>query len=180
MTQPTVFGRKLPRNDYEGDDGVVSFRTCRDSSIGRIVAFATNGRVDRDGRVYRAAVTPHDPDGITIEQAAQAVLRVAHLKLVVPRWGMVELDQHLAAARGVVVDGWYDALPLEDRCQAGDDHFTHSIFASHSSAKTGNVRVWDALDKDLTGYGRWIGAKAFWLFAASLHYQCSYVPLQHL
>lgn len=185
MIQPTVKGRKLPRNDFEGDDRTPGaggrWVTCRDTSTGRAVAYATNGRIDRDGRVYRAALAHPDPDGITLAQAAEAVRKVAGLRLIVPKdWDKALVQAHLRAARGLVVDGWYDALPPEWRKQAGDAHFTHSVFTSHESLATGNWRVWDALDHDLAGYGRWIPGPVMWEFVASLGYQVSYVPLQPL
>lgn len=190
MSQPTVLGRKLPHNDFEGDDFTPGaggrWVTCRDTSIGRAVAFATNGRVDRDGRVYRAALAHSDPDGITAGQAATAVYAVARLRLFrPPRFSRRKVETHLYAARGLVVDGWYDALPPAVRRQVGDAHFTHSMFTSHISRATGNWRVWDALDRNLDGYGRWIPGAAMWDFLESLaitpgFYRVSYVPLQPL
>lgn len=185
MRQPTVLGRKLPRNDFEGDDFTPGaggkWVTCRDTSVGRAVAFATNGRVDRDGRVYRAALSHPDPDGITHAQAAEAVYKVARLRLLRPRgWSRPQVQAHLYAARGLVVNGWYDALPPAFRRQPGDAHFTHAMFASHISRAMDKWRVWDPLDRNLAGYGRWIPGAVMWDFLESLDYQVSYVPLQPL
>jgi hypothetical protein len=180
MKQPTVNGRKLPRNDWEGT-GLAAFKTCMDHSAGRAVAFATNGRIDLDGAVYRHSIHPHAPAGITLQVARREVLAVAHLPLVIPspRWGITKIRAHLRKAQGLIVTGWYDALSAEYRYQS-KAHFTHAVWASHISAATGNWRVWDALDRDEGGYGRWIPDAEMARFVASLGYQTGYVPLQPL
>ena len=183
MIAPTVMGRKLPRNDSELDDHVPGggIVTCRDTSLGRDIAFATNGRIDEDGSVYRASLHPTPTGGTSIAQSAQEALAVAHLTLVVPHgWQRKNVKTHLRYARGLIVDGWYDALAPEDRMQQGSDHFTHSMFISHISQATFNWRVWDPLDKNLNGYGRWIPEASMWAFIESLNFQVSYVPLQSL
>ena len=74
MSQPLAFGRKLPLNDWEGDDGHVSWVTCTATSAGRAVAWATNGRIDKDGTVYRAASPGIAPGGgQTLQQVATGV-----------------------------------------------------------------------------------------------------------
>ena len=74
MSQPTVRGRKLPLQDWEGDDPLpVRNKTCMDSAAGRALAYATNGAVVLDGKQIRAAVIPRDTDGITMTQASQAI-----------------------------------------------------------------------------------------------------------
>lgn len=185
MIQPTAFGRRLPRNDWEGDDFTPGagghFVTCQDTAVGRAVAWATNGRVDRDGRVYRAAVRPADPDGITLAQAAAAVRQVTHdrLTLVIPDWTHRHVATHLRYGRGLVVNGYYGALPRAYRHQARAD-FNHAMWVSHQSRATGNVRLWDPLNPDTTAYGRWVPAQVIWDFLESLGYTCAYVPLQPL
>ena len=186
MVAPTLGGRTLPINDWEGDDFTPGaggeYVTCRDTAVGRAVAWATNGRIDHDGRVYRAAIRPPAPLGITIAQAADAVRAVAHLDLVAPEgWDLARVESWLGEGRGLIVDGWYDRLPPEFRYQASA-HFTHSIFAAVISATTGPGawRVWDPLNPDRAGRGRWIPGAAMAAFVASLRYQVSYVPLQPL
>lgn len=184
MIQPTVRGRKLPRNDWEGDDFTPGaggrYVTCLDTSVGRMVAYATNGRTDFDGRVYRAAISPRDPDGITLVQANTALWRVANLGLVIPRgWVSKNVKTHLRYARGLIIAGKYSTIPRAYRYQPNAD-FNHSMFVSHRSEKTGNFRVWDPLNPDIHGYGRWIPETFIWRFIESLDYQIAYVPLQHL
>ena len=185
-TQPTVMGRKLPRNDWEGDDRVLSnagkFITCMDTAIGRAVSFATNGRTDEDGAVYRSALRPRDYDGIDLDQAKREVFTVAGLELVIIRagvWRLANVKTHLRYARGLVVIGRYDALPREWRWQAGAD-FWHAMFVSHRSEATGNCRTWDALNPRLSGYGEWLPGEAIFDFMASANFECGYVPLQPL
>jgi hypothetical protein len=189
MTQPMVKGRKLPRNDWEGDDFTPGagghYVTCQDTAVGRMVAYATNGRIDKDGKVYRAAI-PHDPDGITLQQADIAVHRVAGLDMVIPSgWTWANVLSHLRACKGLVVDGWYAEIPRAYRYQQGDD-FAHAMFISHYSSTSG-MRVWDPLNPDTTAWGRWMPAPVIRDFleelsrrngTASLY--VGYVPLQHL
>jgi hypothetical protein len=54
------------------------------------------------------------------------------------------------------------------------------MFVSHISQATFNWRVWDPLDRNLNGYGRWIPEASMWAFIESLNFQVSYVPLQAL
>ena len=182
MIQPRVFGRKLPRNDFEGDDRTPGaggeYVTCMDTAAGRMVAWATNGRIDKDGRVYRAVL--NDPDGITLDQAAVAIKRVADLDLVQPRgWDLRHVKTHLRYGRGLIIDGWYSAVPRAYRHQAFAD-FTHAMWVSHMSAATGNVRLWDPLNPDVHAYGRWVPGPVIWAFLETLHFTCGYVPLEAL
>jgi len=190
---PTVRGRKLPRLRSERDDHTPlaggRWVTCRDNSTVMNLAYATNGHVDIDAPVFRAEIVPADPDGITVEQAAGAVLKLAHLPLVYPgqpgwpgTFNLARTRAWLLAAKGLIVDGWYDELPPRDREQPGSDTFTHSIFASHASASTGNVYVYDPLVilGPAEPYGRWIRGADFYTFAASLNYEVSFIPLQPL
>ena len=182
MRQPIVFGRKLPRNDWEGDDFTPGARgqwvTCSDTAGGRMVAWATNGRVDRDGRVYRAAVHPHDPDGLTLEQAGQAIHTISGLDLIIERdWDLADVKTHLRYGRGLMIGGWYSALPRACRHQLSGDFF-HRMWVSHLTA-TGNVRLWDPLNPDTTAYGRIVPAQVIYDFIATLP-EYGYVKLQPL
>jgi hypothetical protein len=187
--QPLVKGRKLPLNDWEGDDFTPgahgAFVTCQDTAAGRMVAYATNGRVDKDGRVYRAAI-PYDPDGITLQQADVAVHKVAKLDIVIPSdWRWSQVLTHLRNYKGLIVDGWYAEIPRAYRYQLGAA-FAHAIFVSHYSPTSG-MRVWDPLNPDTHAYGRWIPAPVVRAFAEELSRRnrtaslyVGYVPLQAL
>jgi hypothetical protein len=179
MTQPTAFGRKLPRNDWEGNDPLAPFKTCMDTSAGRAVAWATNGRVDKDGNVYRHSIHPHATAGINLNDAAQEIRNVAGLALAIKRsWPLASVKAHLKAGRGLIIIGMYYAIPREYREQDRAD-FAHAMWVSHIGS-TGQVRLWDPLNRRKTGYGRWVPASVIWDFMASLNNQCGYVPLQHL
>ena len=171
MTTVLLAGRKLPHGDWEGDDFTPGaggkWVTCTDTSLGRMVAYATNGRVNRDGRVYRAAIHPHDPDGVTLPQAAQACMTVTGLPFVIPpHWQWPELLAHLRARKGAVVQGWYSGIPREYRFQARAD-FGHATWISHYSTTSG-MRVWDALDPNTTHHGQWIPARYIRAFMEEL------------
>jgi hypothetical protein len=154
---PRVHGRLLPRNDWEGDDATAGaggrYVTCVDTAAGRMVAYATNGRIDRDGTVYRAAILPHDPNGITLAQVEGAVSRVAHLTLVRPSaWTLAHVEAHLARALGLVVIVPYAAIPRARRFQDRAD-FLHGLFVSHRGGP--GYRVWDPLNPNTALFGRW-------------------------
>jgi hypothetical protein len=178
MTQPTAFRRKLPLNDWEGDDPVAPFKTCMDTSAAHAVSWATNGRMVRDGNVYRHSVHPHDPDGINLIQAAQEIHNVAGLGLVIKRHPpLAWVQMHLRDGRGLIIIGMYYTIPREYREQDGAD-FAHALWVSHIGS-TGQVRLWDALNRRRS-YGRWVPARVVWDFMASLGNDCGYVPLQPL
>jgi hypothetical protein len=152
-------GRKLPHQDWEGDDYTPgshgSYVTCTDTSTGRHVAYVTNGRKDIDGKVYRAAIHPADPDGVSLPQAKQAAKAVAGIDLILPfGWDTSDALEHLRAKKGLIMQGWYAEIPRMYRYQAGAD-FGHAMWASHYSSTSG-VRVWDPLDPNLTHHGQWI------------------------
>jgi len=110
VTTVLLLGRKLPHQDFEGDDFVPGSRgkwvTCTDTAAGRMVAYATNGRINKGGGYYRAAIHPHDPDGVTLSQAQQAVKKVAGLNLLIPpAWDWSEVFAYLRARKGLVVQG---------------------------------------------------------------------------
>ena len=180
MTQPTVMGRWLPSNDWEGDDFPNAYKTCTATSAGRAVAFATNGRIVHDGLIYRAAA-PSQPDGgQTLEQAGQAIATVAKLPLIIPSgWQRKDVTTHLRYARGLIVQGKYDVIPRAYRYQAFAD-FDHAMWFSHLSAQSGNFRGWDPLNPKTHEYGEWYPAAVFWAFVESLNFSVAYVPLQKL
>lgn len=190
MTTVLLAGRRLPHNDFEGDDFTPGAHghwvTCTDSSVGRMLAYASNGRINLDGRRIRAAVRPPDPDGITLPQAKEAVERLTNTTLVIPGdWQWDEVMAHLKAKKGLVVQGWYSKIPSEYRYQAASD-FAHALWISHHSSTAG-CRTWDALDRNTTHHGQWIPASAIRRFMEELSRRnrteslyCAYVPLQHL
>jgi hypothetical protein len=151
-----------------------------------MVAYATNGREDHDGQTYRAAVVPHDADGVRFDQLQPAVLKVAKVKLIVPTsWEWDDVLAHLRAKKGLVLDGWYEALPRAYRYQLKSD-FAHAIWASHFSHTSG-MRIWDPLNPDIHSYGRWMPGTVVRDFLEELQYRMhagslyvAYVPLQRL
>ena len=181
MSQPTVRGRKLPLQDWEGDDPLpVRNKTCMDSAAGRALAYATNGAVVLDGKQIRAAVIPRDTDGITMTQASQAIHSLTGREIVQHRdWSTAEIKTHLRYARGLIVIGMYSAIPREYRHQPAAD-FAHAMWVSHLSAQSGNVRVWDPLNPRIREYGAWIPLKVILDFLATLDNQCGYIPLETL
>ena len=181
MSQPTVRGRKLPLNDWEGDDPFpIRNRTCMDTACGRMLAFATNGYVTLDGKTIRAAVHPHDTDGITMDQASAAIHALTARAIVQHRgWPLANVKTHLRYARGLIVVGMYSAIPREYRHQAGAD-FAHAMWVSHTSAASGNARLWDPLNPAIHEYGRWVPASVIWAFMDTLGNQCGYIPLEPL
>lgn len=180
MNAPTVRGRSLPLNDWEGDDPLpVRNRTCMDTAAGRMLAFATNGAVTLDGKQIRAAVQ-HDVDGITMTQASQAIHNLTGRTIVQHRgWSTAEIKTHLRYARGLIVVGLYSAVPRAYRHQAGAD-FAHAMWVSHTSSATGNARLWDPLNPDIHAYGRWVPSKVVLDFLDSLGNQCGYITLEAL
>ena len=181
MSQPTAFGRKLPANDTEADDHTPgsggAYVTCSDTSGGRAVAWATNGRVDKDGSVYRAV--SHAPGALTLQQLALEIKAVASLGLWIPHgWIWQNATGKLSNGTGLIVQGWYDSLPEQYREQAGPVHFLHDMFMCYRSAASG-VRLYDPLRK-APGYGRWIPAAAARAFMESQNYTVGYLDNQPL
>jgi hypothetical protein len=189
MTTVLLNGRKLPHQDFEGDDYIPgsggAWVTCTDTASGRMVAYATNGRIVKDGQVYRAAIHPHDPNGITLPQARQAVRAVAGLPLVIPDdWQWADVLAHLRARKGLVVQTWYAEIPRAYRFQARAD-FGHAMWISHYSAS--GMRTWDPLDPNTTHHGQWVPASAIRASMEELARRegtrflfAGYVPLQPL
>lgn len=179
----TVHGYRLPLNDWEGDDYTSgaggAYVTCLDTACGRMVAFATNLRIDKDGRVYRRALRPPDLNGITFTQAAQAVMSVAKLPLWHRAgWTQAEVRAWLRAGRGLVVIGMYDKIPRAHRHQRSAG-FAHAMFVTHID-RAGNMRLYDPLNPDTTARGRIVPSSILWPFLSSLGYTVGYVPLQPL
>jgi hypothetical protein len=180
MKPPTAFGRLLPRNDFEGDDYVPGaggqFVSCQDTAAGRAVAWATNGRIDRDGREYRKVLG--STIGITIAQADTEVRNITGAKchIVQPSgWGWGDVNAHLVAGRGLIMNGHYSTIPRSNRYQAFAG-FNHSMWASHRSNASG-IRLWDPLNPDTDGYGRWTDPAIIRAFVESENYYVGYVPL---
>ena len=179
--RPKAFGRWLPLNDWEGDDHGASWLTCTATSAGRAVAWATNGRIDKDGTVYRAASPTISPGGgQTLQQVAVGVANVAHLQLMAGiGWDWSDVMAHLKVGGGVILAGQYDSLPRAYRYQALGD-FAHRIWCSHYSPTSG-IRTWDPLNPDIHAWGRWLPVAVVKAFALSLgHVYAGYVPLQRL
>jgi hypothetical protein len=191
MTTVLLDGRKLPHGDFEGDDFTPGaggkWVTCTDTSLGRCISYATNGRIDKDGRVYRAAISPHDPNGITLPQARDAARIVADVNLIIPPdWHWAEVLAHLRAKKGLLVQGWYSLIPRPYRYQKDPSSFGHAMWISHDSPTSG-MRVWDPLDANTTHHGQWIPAANIRAYMEELSRRqgvkslyCAYVPLQHL
>jgi hypothetical protein len=189
MTTVLLAGRKLPAQDWEGDDFTPGaggkFVTCTDTAAGRAIAYATNGRRVIDGRAIRAAIHPHDPDGATLEQVAQGVHSLTGLELVIPYgWSWPKVMAHLTSRLGLIVLVWYAAIPSSYRFQAFGG-FGHAVWLSHLSSTSG-MRDWDGLDRNETHHGSWVPASAIksgmeeWARRDGHGLRCAYVPLQHL
>lgn len=195
MTLPLAFGRRPPLDDSELDDGMPKPVTCVDNAGGRAVAWSTGlvdatGKtpklIDKDGTVYRHAISPPDFNGITLEQIAQAIHSVTGLHAVIPSgWVWGTASSWLMQGNGLIGIGQYDALPLADRYQV-NGNFAHGLFFCYRSLTSG-VRTYDALVPPATPrrYGRWLNAghvRAFLESGADSngHLQVAYVPLQHL
>jgi hypothetical protein len=189
MTTVLLNGRRLPHQDFEGDDYIPgsggAWVSCTDSATGRDLAYASNGRVNLDGKVIRSAVHPHDPNGISLPQAKRAIETLTHTTLVIPGdWRWEEVLAHLKARKGLVVQLWYSKIPRAYRFQAEAD-FGHAEFISHYSAS--GMRTWDPLDPNTTHHGQWVPASAIRASMEELARRegtrflyCGYVPLQPL
>ena len=188
MTQPLAFGRKLPFNDWEGDDHGASWLTCSATSAGRAVAWATNGRIAPDGSAIRAASPEISPGGgQTLQQVAVGVAAIAHLQLIAAQgWDWSDVMAHLKVGGGVILAGWYGAMPRAYRYQPiapetnGGQNFAHRMWCSHYSPTSG-IRTWDPLNPATHAWGRWLPVAVVKAFALSLgHVDAGYVPLQKL
>lgn len=183
MTWPTGFGRKLPLTDWEGDDftpgaGGKSV-TCMDTAVGRMAAWATNLRVNVDGRAIRAKISPRDPNGVDIVQAAQGLHSLTGLTLVHVNMTLAAKLAWLRKGNGLVVPGRYATIARAYRFQAAAD-FTHAIFFAFVNSSN-MVREYDPLDPRTHAYGEVVPLSAVAAFINSLpSWQVGYVPLQHL
>jgi hypothetical protein len=192
MTIVLLMGRKLPHQDFEGDDFVLGsggkWVTCTDTSAGRMVAYATNGRVNVNGQQIRAAIKPRDPDGVTLPQAQQGVRSLTGRKLIIPpEWDWAEVVAHLRARKGLVIQGWYSKIARDYRFQLSAN-FGHAMWISHYSSTAG-MRVWDPLDPNRTHHGSWVPARyirasmeelARHMNVSTSRLYCGYVPLEPL
>lgn len=183
MIQPRAFGRLIPRNDWEGDDhtpgapSAAPYVTCGDTSASRAVAWATNGRVVKDGSVYRAVTKA--PAGVTLATLALEIKAVAGLTLIQPTgWAWGECSFHLMTGIGLIIQGQYSSIPAQYRYQDAAD-FTHDMFACYRSLKSG-VRLYDPLNPDTSGYGRWVPASVVRAFIESGGFTLGYLVNQPL
>jgi hypothetical protein len=151
-----------------------------DTAAGRALAWATNGRKDIDGRKIRAALSPADRDGINIVQVRQAVKTLSKQVIIIKRDpGLVLVKEMLTKGAGLIIWGQYNSIPRSYRHQAGGD-FAHAMFATHRSSSLRSVRVWDPLNPNLEGHGRWIPEKYIYNFMNDYNYDFGYIPLQPL
>jgi hypothetical protein len=192
VTTVLLLGRKLPHQDFEGDDFVPGsggkWVTCTDTAAGRMLAYASNGRINLNGQQIRAAVRPPDPDGITLPQAKEAVERLTSTTIVIPgSWDWTEVMAWLRARKGLIVQGWYSKIDRDYRYQLASD-FAHAMWISHYSTTAG-MRVWDPLDANRTHHGQWVPARYIRAYMEELSRRmgvstsqlyCGYVPLQPL
>ncbi len=185
MTQPTLGGRKFPLNDWEGDDFTPGaggdYVTCMDTATGRMVAWATNGRIVRDGRWYRSQISPPDSNGTNFAQMDT----VLHTKLTPPldiiyasSWNKTDATRQLRMRHGLIVTGIYDRIPRQYRHQRAGD-FMHAMFVTHI-ARDGRMRLYDPLDPRTDLYGRSVPSSILWPFLQSSGSLAGYVNLQDL
>ncbi len=185
MAQPTYRGRKLPLNDWEGDDFTPGaggkYVTCMDTAAGRMIYYATNGREDHDGRYYRRYVIPPDPNGIGFDQIDAAVKRVnSHLDIVYhSNWTRAQVTAHLKAGKGLIVAGRYDTIPRAYRHQ-GSGTFMHAVFISHFNRQGTGMRYYDPLNPKTHEYGEHVPTSILWPFLESSGGLAGFQPLHPL
>jgi len=183
MAQPTLNGRLLPPNDWEGDDATPgahgAYVTCQDTAAGRMLYYATNGEVDLDGQAIRSRIVPKDPSGVSLRQVSSAIISLTRPARVLQSGNrsVAEIRNWLAAGLGLVIDGYYGAIPLQWRQQRRAD-FGHALWFAVYEAP--NYRVWDPLNKDQNGYGQWIPATAVEPFIRSFSGLCGWINLEPL
>lgn len=183
MAQPELNGRLLPPNDFEGDDSTPgahgAYVTCQDTSAGRMLYYATNGQIDLDGQAIRHAIRPQDSDGVSLGQVSVAIQSITRPPRVL-KWStqsLADIRVWLKAGLGLVVDGYYGAIPRGYREQARAD-FNHALWISHYDPP--NYRVWDPLNRDLGGFGKWIPGTAIEPFIRSLSGLTGWITLEAL
>lgn len=185
MALISINGRKLPFNDWEGDDFTPNARgkyvTCMDTATGRAVAFSTNGRVVHDGKVYRAAVRPPDPNGVNFSQMQSAVKIInPHLSVVYhTKWTKASVTSWLVAEKGLIVTGMYSSIPRMYRHQA-TANFTHAMFISHFNNNATLMRLYDPLNHRTDQRGETVPTSILWAFLDDLNWEAGYVPLHPL
>lgn len=180
---PTVNGRELPPNDWEGDDFTPgaggAYVTCQDTAAGRALYWATGGLYDYDGHTIRANIRPADSDGVSLAQVGGAVARITQPPRLLD-WGLKSLQSMqswLDAGLGLVVDGYYGAIPVAYREQRHAT-FNHAIFIPY---RKGNAYlVYDPLNGDLGGFGKSVPDWAIEPFMRSLSGLCGWFPLEPL
>jgi len=183
MSQPEYNGRLLPPNDWEGDDftpgAYGAYVTCQDTSAGRMLYWATNGDVDLDGQAIRAAIRPRDSDGVSLAQVSVAIQSITYpvRRLQWATLTLADVRSWLRAGLGLVVDGYYGAIPRAFREQARGD-FNHAVFIAYIEGSL--YRVWDPLNKNLDGYGRFMPSSAIEPFIRSLSGLCGWINLEDL
>lgn len=175
--------RTRPFTDWEGDDAISNalgrWVTCVDTATGRALAWATNGRKNLDGKTIRAAVHPHDPNGITFAQADDAIYSLTQRHLVtMQNPTAAKVTAWLRAGKGLVVAGRYDTIPRAYRFQQRAT-FNHGVFLARVGAN-GSVREYDPLDPRTHQRGAVIPYSVMLPFIASLGYLVAYVPLEPL
>ncbi len=183
MTQPTYNGRNLPPQDWEGDDATPgahgAYVTCQDTASGRMLYYATNGDVDIDGQSIRAAIRPKDSDGVSLGQVSVAIQSLTNpvRRLQWSTLTLADMRSWLAVGLGLVVDGYYGAIPKTYREQLRAD-FNHAVFIAYYEPP--DYRVWDPLNKDLSSYGRMIPSYAIEPFMRSLSGLSGWINLEPL
>lgn len=181
--QPTAFGRRIPPTDFEGDDLVPGagphYVTCSDTATGRAAYWATNGRVNVDGKAIRAKITPRDPNGVSLAQAAQGLHSLTGLTVVQVDWTRAQQLTWLRAGKGLIVPGLYSAVPRAYRFQAAAD-FAHMMFLDYISHDGLTVRKHDPLNPATHSFGETIPLRLLIPFLDSLPWSVGYIPLQHL
>lgn len=138
--------------------------------------YATDGDVDLDGQAIRAQIRPRDSDGVSFGQVAVALAGMTNPPLQL-RWStqsLWEIRSWLDAGLGLVVDGYYGAIPRSSREQPRAD-FNHAIWIAQR--QDNQYRVWDPLNKDLSGYGKWHPADAIEPFVRSLSGLSAWITL---
>jgi hypothetical protein len=181
MAQPTLNGRLLPPQDWEGDDVTPgaggAYVTCQDTAAGRMLYYSSNGACDLDGKTIRAAIRPPQSDGVSLPQVAGAIASLTSPSRILQsgQRNLVDIRGWLSAGLGLVIDGYYGAIPAPYRHQAFAG-FNHALWISNYEPP--NYRVWDPLNRDLSSFGEWIPSSAIDPFIRSLSGLCGWITLE--
>lgn len=141
--------------------------------------YATNGDVDLDGMAIRAAIRPKDSDGVSLGQVSVAIQSLTDPVRVL-QWrtqSLADMRQWLRAQLGLVVDGYYGAIPAAYRKQKRAN-FNHALWLSDFDGIS--YGVWDPLNKNLAGYGERLPADAVEPFMRSLSGLSGWINLEPL